>query len=42
MNIELFSDFSTNYRIISEDLGSDGGSLESAFVLCYSQGNRVV
>ena len=34
--------FSTNYRIFSEDLGSDGGSLESAFVLCYSQVNRVV
>jgi len=40
--MELFSNFSTDYRIFSEDLGSDGGSLESAFVLCYSQVDRIV
>ena len=39
--MELFSNFSTNYRIFSEYLGSDGGNLESAFVLWYSQIDRL-
>lgn len=42
LTMELFSDFSTDYRIFSEYLGSDRETLESAFVLCYSQVYRFV